>query len=269
MIRNLCLWILAFIITIASAVYQKRTGPTWPVSGQLVLAGSRIDFKLLRSHDIGDQPVRLQTADSMVSATLVFRRYKTSDPWTEKAMRPGPGALSSALPHQPPAGKLAYYLTIRKDNQTVRLPPQGQIITRFKGPVPSWALIPHIVLIFSAMLLSTRTALAALTHSHHLAGYAFWTVAFLLVGGMIFGPIVQKFAFDAYWTGVPFGYDLTDNKTLIAFLIWLAALRATWKQNHAKSWIIAAALVTLIVFMIPHSLFGSEMDYGKTIPKYR
>jgi hypothetical protein len=262
--RSLSLWILACVVTIASAIYQKRTGPSWPVSGKLNLAGSEIRFKLLRSHDVGDQPVALQAADSNLTAVLHFHRYKTGDSWTEKEMLRHQDSLISSLPHQPPAGKLEYYLTIGKNEQVWRVPPQGYIITRFKGHVPVGVLIPHIIFIFAAMLLSTRTALAVWAGSEKLLSYTRWTVGLLLLGGMILGPFVQKYAFNAFWTGVPYGYDLTDNKTLIAFLAWLMALWAVHKREHHKRWIVAAALITLIIFIIPHSMFGSELDYSKT-----
>jgi hypothetical protein len=48
---------------------------------------------------------------------------------------------------------------------------------------------------------------------------------------MILGPVVQKFAFGEYWTGFPFGTDLTDNKTLIAFIGWIIALVAVFKSE--------------------------------------
>ena len=44
----------------------------------------------------------------------------------------------------------------------------------------------------------------------------FLTMGSLFLGGMLLGPIVQNFAFGDYWTGIPFGWDLTDNKTLLA-----------------------------------------------------
>jgi hypothetical protein len=76
---------------------------------------------------------------------------------------------------------------------------------------------------------------------------------------MILGCIVQKYAFGAYWTGVPFGFDLTDNKTLIAFLGWAAATMAVEKNRHPKFWTVTAAILMLAVYAIPHSLFGSEL----------
>ena len=33
------------------------------------------------------------------------------------------------------------------------------------------------------------------------------TFGLIAVGGFILGPIVQKNAFDAYWTGIPFGWE--------------------------------------------------------------
>jgi hypothetical protein len=75
---------------------------------------------------------------------------------------------------------------------------------------------------------------------------------------MILGPVVQKFAFGEFWTGIPWGFDLTDNKTLIAMVAWGIAL---WKGRKSKYWIIFAAVVLLAVYLIPHSMLGSELNY--------
>jgi hypothetical protein len=74
---------------------------------------------------------------------------------------------------------------------------------------------------------------------------------------------VQKFAFGALWTGFPFGYDLTDNKTLIAFIGWIIAIIAGRNGRPARGWVLAAAILLLIIFLIPHSLLGSELDYSE------
>jgi FtsH-binding integral membrane protein len=87
------------------------------------------------------------------------------------------------------------------------------------------------------------------------------TLLLLLAGGMILGPLVQKYAFDAYWTGIPFGYDLTDNKTLIGVAFWVIA----WLGNRGKDrpyLTILAAIMLLLVYSIPHSMFGSELNYN-------
>ena len=113
------------------------------------------------------------------------------------------------------------------------------------------------------MLLSTRTGLEALRKGTNIKTYVYLTFAFLFIGGMILGPVVQKYAFDAYWTGFPFGKDLTDNKTLIAMISWVIAIFALLKNKRARGWIFAASLITLIIYLIPHSMMGSELDYSK------
>jgi hypothetical protein len=72
---------------------------------------------------------------------------------------------------------------------------------------------------------------------------------------------VQKFAFGDLWTGVPFGWDLTDNKTLIAFIFWIIAVVMNRKKEK-PFYTILAAVVLLLIFSIPHSMFGSELDYA-------
>jgi hypothetical protein len=111
------------------------------------------------------------------------------------------------------------------------------------------------------MFLSNWTGLEAIYKSDIKYRLTLWTTAFLFIGGMILGPIVQKYAFGAFWTGVPFGFDLTDNKTLVAMIAWAFAVWRSYKQRSIRSWIIIAALVLFVIYLIPHSMMGSELDY--------
>jgi hypothetical protein len=114
------------------------------------------------------------------------------------------------------------------------------------------------------MLISTRTGLEVLKKDNfNYFKLMLYTIATLIIGGFILGPLVQKFAFNEYWTGVPFGFDLTDNKTLIAFIGWMVAFIAHYKSKNPKYWILGAAILMLVVYLIPHSVLGSELDYSK------
>ncbi len=261
--KNTILWVLAFLITIAFAVYQRTTGPTYPMKGNGALGGSVIEYKLDRSHGGDDDSrVSIKIPDGSIEGVLYYKRYKTDDAWTMVHMNYDGDELVAYLPHQPPAGKLQYHIKLNRGNSEVRLPKYTDVVMRFKGNVPLWILIPHILLMFTAMLLSTRTGLQALLTTDKLKSLSFYTIIILFFGGLIFGPIVQKFAFGEYWTGIPFGIDLTDNKTLIAFIGWLIALIAVYKGKSPRLFVIGASVLTLLIFMIPHSALGSELDYS-------
>jgi hypothetical protein len=90
----------------------------------------------------------------------------------------------------------------------------------------------------------------------------------MTVGGMILGPLVQKSAFGEYWTGFPFGGDFTDNKMLIMWVVWALALaiigfKPKKKENISRAAVLGAALVMTVVYLIPHSMGGSTLDYDK------
>lgn len=259
--RNILLWILALLITGAAMFYQRATGPTHPAQGKMRIGGSEYKYYFLRTHDVGDAPVEVTIADPEVTGTLVFKRYKMSEDWTEVPMLRQGNRLVAALPHQPPAGKLEYYLRLSRGNEVVTVPQERDIVIRFKGSVPAWVLAPHVILIILAMLLSTRAGLEAISSSGKPRMYAYWAAGLLFVAGFIFGPLVQKYAFGALWTGVPFGWDLTDNKTLIAMIGWIVAVWALLKGKGARGWVILAAFLMLVIFSIPHSMAGSELDY--------
>lgn len=253
-------WIIALFVTLAAAYYQRITGPIYPIKAKVVLEDNEVKCKLLRSAETSGDVMMEIPVPSETSAVLRYKRYNTSDSWTEFSLQPIDGKIKPILPVQPAAGKLVYEIELIHNNNVIPLHTEAVVI-RFKDPVPAWALIPHVILIFLAMLLSNLTGLLALYKKQKVKSFVWITVIVLFAGGMIMGPIVQKFAFGEYWTGVPFGWDLTDNKTLIAMLVWGAALIANLRKP-SYGWIIAAAVVMLIIFLIPHSMFGSELDYA-------
>ena len=260
--RNLLFWILAVIITVAAAVYQKKTGPTYPISGKVNIEGKSYDYELIRSHGgETDAPITIVIPNPEVEGWLIYKRYNVDEEFTPLRMMRHGDTLMARLPHQPPAGKLEYFLQLDHNSQRVLVPQDRDTVIRFKGAVPAWALLPHILFIFADMLVSTRAGLEAIPKNGKPPTYAFWAAGLLFLGGMVMGPIVQKFAFGAYWTGAPFGWDLTDNKTLIAMIGWIVAVIAVIKGKSIRGFVITASILLLLIFSIPHSMMGSELDY--------
>ena len=262
--KKVLLWILAFLITAGSAVYQRMTGPTHALQGKIELGNEVISYTLERSQEtIGDYAIRIDTKNPELFGHIVYQRFKTDDPWTTVPMTRENNTLVAYLPQQPSAGKLAYKVLLSTGQKEISLSGEQPVVIRFKDVVPDIILIPHIFVMFLAMLFSTRAGLEALRKESNPRKLVLWTTGLMLVGGFIFGPLVQQFAFGKLWTGFPFGIDLTDNKTLIAMIVWVIALIAGRKGKPARGWVLAAALVTLIIFLIPHSLLGSELDYSQ------
>jgi len=265
--KSLILWIITILLTLVFVIYQRITGPTHPIRGSVEVAGEKIRYKLLTSHETdGGAPVIIKTGNENIRGQISYKRYNTDDDWQIIEMVFEDGSLSGMLPVQPPAGKLGYNveLIFMGDRAELREEP---VTIRFTGVVPKFLLFPHILFMFTAMLFSTRTGLEALRKGKNTLKYAVVTIITLFAGGLILGPIIQYLAFGDLWTGWPFGQDLTDNKTLVAFIFWLIAVLRMRKHPQKQTWALIAALVLLAVYLVPHSVLGSEFDYeaGKVI----
>lgn len=255
------LWAAAVVITLASAVYQRMSGPTYPVRGSVTLGGTAVSLRLSRTHPgPGDQPVVITVPDTAITGHVAWRRYPTSDPWQTLNLARSGDTLTAALPHQPVSGKLEYQVRLERGGERAVFPDRPAI-TRFRDEVPAAVLIPHVLAMFVAMLFSTAAGLSALGRWPQARREAYVCIALLLVGGFMLGPLMQKYAFGQWWTGVPFGWDLTDNKTLAAAAVWLWAAWQMRGGRQARTAIIVAALVTALVFAIPHSAWGSEFKW--------
>ena len=277
--KKTLIWILAIIITLSAAYYQRKTGPTYPNRVSVTVNDSLYGLKLVRSIEIGSRPeVKLHIQDTSVKAVLLYKRFRADEVYQKSdfefkaypvhsfimnkifGMSEEKGFFAE-VPVQPAAGKLQYYIEITDKKGTQTIMKDEPVVIRFKGPVPSSVLTPHILIMFLAMLFSTAAGLMALFRMPSFRKTGIWTLVMLAAGGMILGPLVQKYAFGELWTGVPFGWDLTDNKTLIAFVFWLLAVVMNRKKEKPL-FTILAAVILLLVYSIPHSMFGSELDYS-------
>jgi hypothetical protein len=265
------LWIIALLLMFSAAIYQRLTGPTHPLRGSFEESGGTYKYRLLRSEvTTTDGRIALPDPGSCAGGSLWYKRYATADSFSPLPLGAEEGELVGRLPVQPAAGKLEYYLTLDCVGGHHRIPGDGKenIIIRFRGDVPLYVLLPHVFLMFFAVLFGLRTGLAALLGHRGMHSLAWITLALMTLGGMILGPIVQKYAFGAFWTGWPFGYDLTDNKMLIMWLVWLVACALLgFRPREGRKWgrpaVIAATLIMIAVYLIPHSLHGSQLDYDK------
>jgi hypothetical protein len=311
--RTTLLWVLAVLITVTAAIYQRRVGPTRPLRGVAMVEGEAFPYRFHRSHPAptnykAEVPASMPTLGDMlrgkrseafvpvldpaIRGILMQRRYNTDDPWTFTAMRREGGKLVGEIRVQPPGGKVAYRVHLFRAEGAVAnegsagdwamgpltaedvpvgamaVPAAGPVVLRFTGHVPLVIIIPHVLLMFLGMLWSNRAGLEALRRGADPTRLARGALDLLVVGGFVFGPLMQWFAFGKLWTGIPFGWDLTDNKTLFAVLGWLIAwlivrrARKRGDASPARVWVVAAALLTLVVFSIPHSVAGTELDYA-------
>ena len=261
------LWILALILTLSAAVYQRVTGPTYPLKTTVNSGNQKYPIELMRSHSgTTDCPLILPIPDIAVKGVVAYRKYPTHDEMIKVDLKREGDKLIGSLPNQPPAGKLEYRVDLIKNGTSLKMGTDAPVVIRFTGDVPKFVLYTHILMMFSAMFFSNFSGLLALFKIRAFKSMAILTLIILFIGGFILGPTVQKYAFNEWWDGIPFGWDLTDNKTLIAILAWLIAIIMI-RKSSARVWIVAASLVTIVIFSIPHSLYGSQLNQetGKII----
>jgi hypothetical protein len=260
-------WVFALLLTVAAAYYQIVIDPAQPVKTELNTGVQRFPIEFARSHSSSsDCPVVLQISDIAVKGALLYKKYPSKDTLTKVDFKREGDKLVAFLPSQPRAGKLEYKIDLKKEGVPVNTGINTPVVIQFKGDVPNFVSVLHFLFVFAGMLLCILTGIYALFGFRSYKFLTVLTFIVLVVGGLVFGSIVHKYAFNKWWTGMPFGWDQTDNKTLIAILFWLMAIEMLRRKSSAF-WVVVASIVTIVIFALPHSLFGSQLDQatGKII----
>lgn len=164
--RKFFLWTLAFVITVTAAIYQRHTGPTYPKELNVSINNKPYNLKLTRSIALDEKSeVRLNITDTTIKAKLFFKRFNSNADYQTSEFKyraePKKEGFIAEVPQQPAAGKLQYYIEISDSRGSQAYLKDSPIVIRFKGGVPIFILLPHILFMFVAMLFSTLAGLMA------------------------------------------------------------------------------------------------------------
>jgi hypothetical protein len=307
--KTLLLWGLSIVIMALVVLFQFTTGPSYPFRGKVNINQKEITYQLPRSHNgEGNEPVKICVPDNSVTGKITYRRFQSYDEFETHDMTRRGDTLYAEVPWQIPAGKVEYRIELKSGQETKTLSDK-MIYIRFTGSVPKSVLFIHILMMFISITLSIRAGFEVIFKGERVLLLTILTLASLLVGGFYLGPLMQKYAFNDFWTGWPLGHDLTDNKTAIALVFWIVGILfylfgKKWKNilivllfggiavvdiiyfgigwvsiiamllgilyfflpSKSSKHLIVASAILLIIYLIPHSLLGSQVDFRK-LPK--
>jgi hypothetical protein len=238
--------------------FQRITGPTYPLRGSIDIEGRTIRFRFPRSCTI-EKDCKIYFAGK-IDGYILYKKYKIDEEYTKlDFVYDGKMSYVNLNINLPKASKIEYDVFVKKSGYVkINAKP---VVLRFKGYVPSYLLVPHIIFMYLFLFLSTYIFFE-LNFTNRLNKNIFYISLFVfLLGGFVFGPIVQYYAFEKIWSGFPYGDDLTDNKTLITLLIWIFPIYSLKKNRSIKNSFNLAYFLTTLVYIIPHSVLGSEYRF--------
>ncbi len=252
------LWILALIITCSVAYYARFLSPTYPSLATVPVEIQKYSVPFVHAH-VGksDCPIIIPIGDISVKGILFFRKYPSQDEMTKVDMVREGDKLVASIPYNAPGYKIEYRVDLFKNNVQLDYTISKPIILLFEGDIPKFPLFMNLAVLALALLLSTWTGLLALFGSKASKFFAMLSFISFIIGGFIVAPIVHKYALNNWWTGFSIEYSMNNNKFFMASLVWLVVV-LTIQRKYNTIIILAAAVLTLLIFLIPSTFVENE-----------
>lgn len=186
------------------------------------------------------------------------------------------GLYEACFPEFEKGTTIKYWITASNVAGTkVRVPanPGKFCVLKYKGKASKLVIGAHVAFMFGAFFFMVMSFLAAIEilrgreDKRNAVRAARWVLATSFIGGWPLGFLLNHQTFGTLWEGFPFGYDITDNKTQVIFVLWLVSLlfvRGSFigkgeekdrlgRKAFALS-IVACFVVSLALFILPHSI---------------
>jgi len=277
MTRKILIGVLITLVLLAAARRLSKNNPEdLAVSGD----GISVTHSTVFEQVGGGQPelILVVTPEEAASAEVLYRIPGETAGYVERVpMDPEEDdQWIGFLPDIKKGGDIEYAFEVRSGSGTiVRLPEeQGDFIhLKYKGEVSNLVLILHVIFMFGAFFFMVMAALCAndlrkgVGTKKLTVKMVRWLILFTFIGGWPLGFILNRQRFGPVWEGFPFGYDVTDNKTQIMFVLWLMIVLLGWGSFTGRSMetdrfgdkeystaVLIASVLSLAIFLIPHSL---------------
>ncbi|MDZ7814660.1 MAG: hypothetical protein U5N86_01245 [Planctomycetota bacterium] len=245
-------------------------------------SGSTSTLEHLFNRDTRDEP---ENRDHIVTLRvygehperLMLEYHEAGEKWYEKEMvrAEGTDLYCASLEGKPKLGRWFYRFHAYYGDEDAVFAQEGDtnFFVTFEGDVPMLLLVSHIALMIATVILFifvfyySLEKLVNRRNGKELYLSAFLGTAVFLFAAFVLGPPISGYAFGEPFGAWPFGTDITDTKSFWLIVLWLIPLflragQLTGNEKHnrisarAFAWFCLLALVfSLIVFMIPHSLF--------------
>jgi hypothetical protein len=277
--------IIALILTLILLSVARRLSERKPELKIAEKDGVKIEHTtVVEKVDGGDVEIyaKISTPESAEECRVDLAYRIDQGNLTSVPMVPQDGdseSLSATIPSQQ-KGKRAYYhiaVTDRMANK-VTLPDRVNLLNppfmiKFKGRVAPYILAAHIFCMFATIFFTFLALFASIDllkgkeALSRLSTYTVFANLFIFLGGFPLGFLVAFQTFGVAWGGIPFGWDITDNKTVILFAYWLILLyliRKTVTRRRAglnamgngllSTMTVLGVILTLLIYLIPHSI---------------
>jgi len=264
-------YVIAFLMTIVLLAVARRTSTRHPEEFEIKANGITFIHKTV-TESFGETPViRLGASSTSTVRAIVNYSETKSRPYRKMEMAVTDYGYITDLPALEKGKKWFYHIDVMQDNMKIaQFPPGGDQPVKFKRHVSSFVLVPHIFFMFATIFFGILAVFSTIDYSRG-KGELSRSVRFLLLtlfsaflGGFAFGIAVTYQTFGESWGGWPIGRDFTDTKTEIFFLFWLVTFLLSRKglrggkmavsSRAYTALIIVSFVVTLITFLIPHSI---------------
>ncbi|OGV95741.1 MAG: hypothetical protein A3I04_00630 [Nitrospinae bacterium RIFCSPLOWO2_02_FULL_39_110] len=189
-----------------------------------------------------------------------------------------------SLPGLPKGERWFYYIEAEDTTGNIMTIPervkegrQINFYVTFEGTANRLLFISHIVLAITAVIFWVHSVFYAvnylITGERYNIRLEFYSVLYGTISFFIFafpvGGYIAHQVFGQAWSGIPFGWDITDNKSLITFLYYAAILYLVKGKFNGRNTgngdiindknfsllVILGIVITVIVYNIPHSYF--------------
>jgi hypothetical protein len=263
--------VLAFVLSVLMLLLARITATSSPRDCDVEIDRISLSHRTV-TESFGENPellLKALSADEL--EPVVYYTQTLGGPYEAETMRLVDSGFVATLPMLQKNSKWWYRIMVFKQGELLAtFPPGKDQFIKFKGRVPPFILISHIIFMYATMFAGVLALLSAVDivtgkgNVRRSIKYVMWTLILGVIGGFVFGPMVSYQTLGIPYEGIPFDDDITDSKTLVFMLFWLFTFLISRRGLKGKEMavsrgayallVIMSFIVTFGLFLIPHSI---------------
>ncbi|MGQ9644143.1 MAG: hypothetical protein ACUVT3_09830 [Ignavibacterium sp.] len=245
--ESLILWLSSLVIVFLLSYFKSVFGEYYPISSTFSVNGQKVSYKLDK-YEFGDTYKLMIRSDyknlkgEVIINSEKVKNYAIKFDYDKDL-------FSAEIIKKEVGEKFNYYIQLKSEYKTYRIPSNGEINFIFFGRIPKMINWLYYIFLYTGLVLLIRSGLEIFKTNRRTKNFLVLTSIVLLTFIMMINPLYLSYKFDYINKSIPPIQNLFPLYLLIIVAIWIGTTVYIFLRKKDKPIVLISSVICLLIYL--------------------
>jgi len=246
--ESIILWLSSLIVVFLLSYFKSVFGEYYPVSSTFSVNGQKVSYKLDK-YEFGNTYLLMIRSDynnlkgEVIINSDIVKNYSIQ-------LKNDKDLLSASINKKEVGKNFEYFIQLKSEDKTYRIPSDGYIKFEFFGKIPPMVNALYVIFLYTGLVLIIRSGLELFKTNRRTKNFLVLTSIVLLTFTMMINPLYLSYKLDYINKSIPPIQNLFPLYLIIIFISWIGLTVYVFLSKKDKPIVLITSIFCLLIYLL-------------------